>query len=340
MRTSGTLARTGCVLGALLACAAAANLLGSGEARAATGRLYVKSRPFRARVYLDGEAEPRGTTPCLLRGVPVGRHVLRARLAGYVDVTQEVEVTGGAMGRATLVFTTKTADGVGPDTPAEPEDTSPGSDEPPKYIEIDCPFCGGTGLLQEIGCSACEAAGWKLGEQCNKCGARGKVRHNCLLCEGRGSVTRGGKEVTCPRCKGKGKLPCVACRGAGKLKRPNPERLSRPTAPCPHCAGTGFESEVKCLRCSGRGKLASAPRSAFGSTIGGFGSSGGMTRPTWFDCPFCGGDGKGPPVCRRCRGVGIVGADKARIICQACFGSGRVYSPCRYCRGKGWIKTK
>ena len=58
------------------------------------------------------------------------------------------------------------------------------------------------------------------------------------------------------------------------------------------------------------------------------------------ECPFCGGDGKGPPVCPRCRGAGCLSPEKNPTICPTCFGTGQQFRPCRYCRGKGWIKTK
>ncbi len=354
------LSRGVCVLAVLLVWAV--------PVRAATGRLYVKSKPRGARIYLDGETEPRAKTPCFLRNLEVGIHLLRATLDGYADVVEEVEVTEGKMARAALEFTAETTGGDAeggddadppatdrsPDKssgsadgdPAETKGPSSASrpDKPPKYIDVDCHICDGTGLLQQTTCPACAGTGWKAGRQCGECGGKGRVEHKCAACKGEGTVVVRGKEGTCGRCRGKGKMPCLPCRGTGKLKRRNPARSRRSTTPCPRCAGTGFEQHARCLTCSGRGTLTSGEGTiAGGGGVTGRGRGrgrgrGGIRRTVVnFDCPFCGGDGAGPPMCRACRGLGLVGPDKAKVTCSKCFGTGRVYRPCRACAGRGWI---
>lgn len=357
-----------CVLGAALVWMVPARAAG-------TGRLHVKSTPRGARVYLDDDTEPRARTPCLLRDVPAGSRLLRASLAGYADVTEEVEVPEGATGRAILTFTAPTAGGAaiskgegavpapaaagpsGEATGGEPppaEDTSPDDateaekgtspktlsrkDEISKYIGIDCMVCRGTGLIQTMGCPKCEGTGYAGFMRCRECGGTGRAEHKCPACGGGGTVVYAGKEGICAVCRGKGKFPCRLCGATGRLKRPNPERAGRPTKPCPNCEGTGFESKVKCLRCSGKGKISRG----MGSSGGRFGSGGGrgMAGLLDIDCPSCGGDGVGPPICRKCRGSGVKNPYKNPVPCQACSGTGQEFRPCRGCRGVGWILSK
>ena len=355
------LPRASCVLGLVLASAVSACLLPHRQARAAaTGRLYVKSRPSRATVYLDEETESRGETPCLLGGLPPGTHVVRAHLAGYADVSREVEVRAGAMGRLVLTFGAKLADdggaesgeaAVGPDLQGDlqGESTEPAAavpdeetaeadeppeashaaasatDRPPKQIDVDCPVCRGTGMLQDVACPRCNGTGWDGIDRCGKCGMSRRVEYDCPACGGAGVVVRGGREADCRSCKGKGKPPCPLCRGKGKLKRRNRASSSKPTMTCPYCGGSGFEEQMKCLRCSGKGKYI---------------PHGGGWVVLHVDCPFCGGDGRGPPLCRRCRGSGLVGTSRTRVPCAGCFGTGRLFPACRACRGKGWIVSK
>jgi hypothetical protein len=333
--------RAVCALSILVAFAVPARAAG-------TGRLLVRSDPRGARIYLDEDTEPRAKAPCLLRDIPAGVHVLRARLDGYADLSREVEVSDGELGRLTLTLTAGTTeeagdvDEPGPSTvdpgsdpsvePPERSDPAPdeagdigaGDDAPPKYVEVDCPVCRGAGLLQEMGCPECEGKGYVGRRRCNECDGRGRAKHQCSACKGEGGIVHGGREATCPRCGGKGKLPCGLCRGSGKLKRLYPDYSGKPTKPCPHCDGSGFENRQKCLRCSGNGTV-SLGRRRGRRTVG---------------CPSCGGDGVGPPRCRRCRGSGLSGSEGALSVCLPCFGTGREFPPCRSCKGQGWIRAR
>ena len=76
------------VLGGVIACRLSAGA-------ADVGKLYVKSKPGRASVYLDQETDSRGNTPCYIRGVPVGEHTVRVHLSGYADVSEVVDVAAG-----------------------------------------------------------------------------------------------------------------------------------------------------------------------------------------------------------------------------------------------------
>ena len=349
-------------------CVLAVSFVWAVPVRAGTGRLYVRSKPRGARVYLDDETEPRAKTPCFLKDLEAGIHVLRASLEGYADVVEEVEVAEGKMARAALEFTSEAkagdaeggdeadparrsgplrgaddaaaTDGSADDDPAETKGPSSAgrAERPPKYIEVDCHICGGAGLLQQTTCPACAGTGHLAGRQCGECGGRSMAEHKCAACKGEGTVVFKGKQGTCARCKGKGKLPCLPCRGTGKLKRHNPARSRKPTTPCPHCVGTGFDNMDRCLPCGGKGTMASAERTQTSSRR----LRGRRTtlRVLTFDCPFCEGDGAGPRICRACRGLGLVGPDKAKVTCSACIGTGRTYRPCRGCAGRGWVISK
>jgi DnaJ-class molecular chaperone len=346
MTSRRTLSWALCALGLLAGFA-------DGARAAGTGRLFVKSKPSGAQVFLDDEEEPRGKTPCILRKIPPGTHVLRARLDGHQDASKEIEVQEGALGRASFAFTAGPGGegeaGAAPDTeetdaPPEPAgaaeaddeadaltetgDASSEEDETPKHIEVDCPVCDGSGLLQWMGCAACNGSGYDGYTRCGECNGTRKVECNCPYCRGEGVLVRGGSQKDCPKCRGKGKLPCPMCRGKGKLKRANPEFSGKPTMPCPYCDASGFDSNARCLRCSGQGTHVSGER------------SGRIFTYVKVDCPFCGGDGKGPPVCRKCRGAGVVDIKKNPAPCQPCFGTGRLFRPCKACRGQGWIRAR
>ena len=351
MRNTPLLSRSACALGLLWVCAAFPD---DGLA-AEDGRVFVRSRPSGARVFLDDETEPRGKTPCIVRNVPPGTHVMRASLDGYADVTQEIEVDAGALSRASLVFATtasakepgEVAEGEPAKAPAETErerepaeeaadtteetttetgDEAPESDEPPKYVHVDCLVCRGTGLLQEMGCATCVGTGWEGVYRCPDCRGKRRVEFDCPYCKGAGALVRGGKQIECSKCKGKGKLPCPLCRGKGKLKRKNPEYSGKSAMPCPYCQGSGFGGNVKCIRCAGRGNWTPM--------------SGGMYIVGRVNCEFCGGDGEGPPLCRRCRGAGVLSPKRNPVICGPCFGTGRQFPPCRACAGNGWIRPR
>ena len=333
--------RAVCVLCVLVVFAVSARAAG-------TGRVLVRSDPRGARVYLDEDTEPRAKTPCLLRDLPAGVHVVRARLDGYADLSREVEVSDGELGRLTLTFAAGPTEEAGtldepgssltdpspgplaegPEradpAPDEAEDTGAADKAPPKHIKVDCPVCRATGLLQEMGCPECVGKGYVGRRRCGECDGKGRAQHECSACEGEGGIVRGGREVTCPRCNGKGKLPCGFCRRSGKLKRRNPDYSGKPTKPCPHCEGSGFENRQKCLSCSGNGTITYGRR----------------RRRRTVDCLSCGGDGIGPPRCRRCRGAGVVNPEKNPSACLPCFGTGREFPPCRSCKGQGWIRAR
>ncbi len=290
-------------------------------------RDYMK---VKGRLTVARGAGPVGSTTSSGRrgGDPLARFAMR-----FERLDRE---SGGAPppGGASLVLAAKAgggderepADDAADDAGETATGTGDEADGPPKYIYVDCPVCHGTGLLQEMGCPICTGTGWDGINRCANCGGTRRVKHNCPYCRGSGSLVRGGKGTECPRCKGKGKLACPKCRGEGNLKRENPEFSGKPTMPCPYCEGGGFTSDTTCIRCGGKGKY--VPREGRSFII------------SHVNCPFCGGDGKGPPLCPRCRGAGVRGHGKNAAICTSCLGTGRQFLPCRACRGNGWIPTK
>lgn len=67
---------------------------------AATGDVYVDSRPRGARVFIDGKEV--GVTPLTLTGQAVGSHVVRLELADHQSPTVTTEVTAQKTARVTL----------------------------------------------------------------------------------------------------------------------------------------------------------------------------------------------------------------------------------------------
>jgi DnaJ-class molecular chaperone len=196
----------------------------------------------------------------------------------------------------------------------------------PKTIEVHCPVCKGDCVIDEIGCPRCGRIGFMGIERCGHCAGRGVIDYNCLGCRGHGVVlVKGGEEQKCRRCVGKGHPPCPACRGLGKIEQPNPKFLGRPTRTCVNCNGSGFAQKLKCRRCSGKGTVRLSTER--GDTI------------YYMDvtCPMCGGDGVGPPVCRRCAGKGCTGSNKAPKFCASCCGTGHSFTRCGTCGGRGWF---
>jgi hypothetical protein len=67
---------------------------------AATGAIYVDSRPRGARVFIDGKEV--GVTPLTLEAQPVGSHVVRLELADHQPVTTTTQVVGQKTAPVTL----------------------------------------------------------------------------------------------------------------------------------------------------------------------------------------------------------------------------------------------
>ena len=102
-----------------------------------------------------------------------------------------------------------------------------------KQVEVQCPFCKGSGLdplkvMSSI--SNCPACGGKKASTledplhecafCRGSGVHPYTRMTCTACLGKGAVTLAGPAETCPRCGGTGanghdRMPCAACKGIG-----------------------------------------------------------------------------------------------------------------------------
>ena len=325
----------------------AAALFIAADARAENGRLIVKSTPPGASVYLDEDAEPRGVTPLELAGVSPGLHKIRISLAKHDDQKRGFYLV--ANGERALDFTLQPSEGEapgtnvpglelvpGPEPKPGPEKKKPAfekKEKVPKTIDVECPACKGSCLLETIGCSYCRGTGYAGGGQCEKCNGSSRVDYPCPYCKGKGKLVVGGKERECPKCRGKGHLPCPLCKGSGTIKRPNPAAASYPTKPCPRCDGTGFLKEAKCLFCGGGGKIR-----VIISTSGGTGWGDGIREEV--SCPYCNGTGKGPPLCRRCQGRGYKGSREKARPCPHCFGTGLSFVPCPACRGRGYVRSR
>lgn len=335
-------------LAALAGILAGACLAGA-DARAAGGKVIVGSDPPGASVYVDSEAEPRGVTPLDLTKMATGLHKVRVSLAGYVEQKRGFYLAPG--GEREFDFTLRA---VGEDAPKpvaprrEPKpEPEPKEDRPvfkkeektPKTIDVECPVCRGSKVMDKMGCITCGGTGYAGIDQCKKCGGSRRVDYPCPYCGGEGKLILGGKERECPKCKGEGNLPCPACRGSGTIKRANPEAAKYPIVECRYCNATGFLLEAKCTFCGGDGEMWIG-RSDISTTQGGgaFGGSSGTRQKV--SCPYCNGEGKGAPLCRRCRGRAFQGSGKTARPCTTCYGTGLSFIPCPACRGKAYVRSR
>jgi len=303
------------------------------EARPAGLRVVVE--PAGARVFLDGKEIPAGETAEL----PPGDHKVRVEREGYEPWETAVHLLPGRTRTLEVRLRKKPelppAASSSPAVPAgrastrapEKKEEKPAAKPPakvPKFIEVDCWVCGGTGHLQTMPCQACGGKGWIGFRPCQECNRTGRVEAVCPFCGGEGTINRGGRQVECPKCGGTGKPICPRCQGTGKLKRLNPAAYKGATRPCPRCDGTGRVIHQKCPICGGTGISRSFGGGRWGTRFN-------------IPCYYCKGKGEGPPPCPRCQGTGLVGPDKNRVICPLCFGTGQREVPCPFCKGQGWV---
>ena len=331
----------------------AAACLAGADARAEGGKVTVKSSPPGAGVYLDNEEGPRGVTPLDIVGIATGLHKVRVSLAGYAVQRRGFYLAPG--GERVFSFSLKAAgdDEPRPVAPRREPRPAPAPEEKkpifekeeeavPKTIDVDCPVCRGSKVMDKMGCTTCKGTGYLDVNQCSKCSGSRRVDYPCPYCRGEGRFVAGGKERECPKCKGEGHLPCPACKGAGTIKRANPEAARYPTADCPYCKATGFLPEAKCTFCGGDGEMWIG-RSDAGSNQGGGvfgGTRGGFSNRQKVPCPYCNGEGKGAPLCRRCQGRAFQGSGKTARPCSACYGTGLSFIPCPACRGRAYVRSK
>lgn len=340
------------VLGGVLA---AACFAGS-DARAAGGKVTIASTPPGASVYLDNEVERRGETPLEITGIAAGMHKIRVSLPGRADQRRGFYLTDG--GKREFSFTLRAAGEEAPKRVTPRRDPKPDpKPEPredpserekkekiPKTIDVECPFCRGSKVMDKMGCFTCKSTGYIDINSCSKCEGSRRIDYACPFCAGKGVLASGGKERDCPKCRGEGNLPCPPCRGAGTIRRANPEAARYTTADCPYCNATGFLPEAKCTYCGGDGEMwigrsdTTTNQGGGGGVLGRSGGRYGTRRQV--SCPYCGGEGKGAPLCRRCQGRGFQGYGRTGRPCSSCFGTGLSFIPCRGCSGRAYVKAR
>jgi hypothetical protein len=294
-----------------------------------TAKLIVTSNPPGATVFVDGRET--GLTPATV-DLATGPHEVRITLAGHHDETRAVRIAPGSNSLTVDLL----AEAATPAPAAAPAPVSAPAPEIPKTIDVDCPGCKGTGIIKQIGCTTCHGDGHVMATSCSKCGGALRIDFPCPYCQGRGVLTAGGRSAECRFGDGKGYLPCMGCKGTGKIQRPNPEAAGYATESCPTCTGSGYvEQEVQCRKCGGRGVMVSAVGSQYWSP-----GTGGVRTTRTFSCPWCGGDGKGPPLCGACHGKGYVGGDRQPRPCPRCLATGREFVRCPSCGGRGWVRAR
>jgi hypothetical protein len=278
--------------------------------------LRISSTPPGATVWVD--SIHRGTTPLTLTDLGPGTHSIVLKLAGHEEHKERAQLVIGRPHTvvATLARNAKAA----ARTPEEPEPFDPA-------VHRHCPYCEGKGLIKKHGCSACRRVGHKrmTRTKCAKCHGSGEVSCSCPRCAGAGHMRTGKK---CSLCRGKGALPCVGCRGTGRIAALKPS-TTHMTASCTLCDGSGFEQNTRCTVCGATGKIQVTTRVT--------------SKATYYmehACKLCGGDGKGPPICRACRGMGFTGSHPKVHVCVRCCGTGHVHARCNGCGGRGYVRVR
>ena len=207
--------------------------------------------------------------------------------------------------------------------------------------EVDCPHCGGRGLVGLVGdfCRYCKGScvvseakrdAYDVDDidevpcpRCNGRGMTGLVSDLCAYCHGSCFISHAKAEayeedeideVLCPRCDGKGTTGlvgdyCAYCKGSctvsqAKKEAYDPEEIDE--IDCPHCAGrgvTGLRGDF-CAFCKGSCLVSTAKCDSYD--------------PSEIDeveCPRCGGKGTTGFVgdtCALCKGSCVVSEEKAK----------------------------
>lgn len=297
---------------------------GNEEAAEGEGDASIETTPAGATVWVD--TVERGKSPVTVSGLSAGTHRLVAVLDGYELVEEEFAVNAGEVQRVNITLRKEGA------ASEEGDDTTPlaadgnDSDEIPAKIDVDCPYCKGSGKIESIGCGTCVGCGYILPNKCRDCSGTGRVTYKCAACEGVGLDAMG---KPCRYCGGRGAPPCRMCKGRGKVPKPNPLASSTPTRPCIACDGAGWEQHLRCGACNGAGEKLGQSR-----------VQGRLLYYGNVPCLSCGGDGEGPPICNGCSGRGYAGSPKRRVPCLKCQGSGHLYTPCSACRGRGYLSSR
>jgi DnaJ-class molecular chaperone len=301
--------------------------------------LAITSEPSDAKVFINGKEM--GVTPLSVGNQPRGTIAIMVSLKGYRTFTKILNLTPGVnyiqaklvpAGGAAVVKKDPESEkkpSTDPVPPKRPEE------EVPKTIQVKCPACSGSGLTKEIGCHHCQTTGHGSAmrgfQGCGECASKGWRENTCVLCRGEKRVRhRSRGEIDCPSCKGMGVPPCPVCKGDGELSRPNPDRASYPTKPCPSCAGTAVVRLVKCWECAGKGSVTMQPPVDITTNR--------LPPKITAKCGACRGKGQRPSKCRGCKSRGYVSTRPPIMPCRMCFGSGASYPPCRTCSGRGYVR--
>lgn len=87
--------------------------------------------------------------------------------------------------------------------------------------KIECAQCGGDAEV-EVRCQDCGGTGKVNGNECRKCSGNGVVDEKCNRCS--------NGQLTCPACRGSGRVDCHLCDGTG---------IKKSTRICDVCDGHG-----------------------------------------------------------------------------------------------------
>lgn len=198
-----------------------------------------------------------------------------------------------------------------------------------------------------------EAASRSLGQFTTQNGPKGAVEHvKALAAAFKKAVyckeCKDGK-ISCPDCKGKGKLDlkCTKCGGEGRSKPPGAVGGKTDlTVKCRDCDGQGFFKGAGCPGCAKTGQK-NCP-ACMGRPWHERKCSVPECRDGRIRCTACGGKGKTNPKCTDCDGkgrsrpAGAVGGTDLLVKCRTCDGKGHLAEDlkCTACGTNGFVPCK
>jgi len=322
------------------------SLFASFQSSADTVMVMMQSDPSGAKVFVDGSADSKGTTPCAVE-VSVGEHKAKFVLDGYQpdEKTFTAKPTGGVTVKSVLkplraLFTVKTVPShatVYIDGTEKGKTPVIGTSLDPGDHEIRMDLAGYASVTQTVSVQLGEhkVIDIKLEKSSEPppppptpketAGSAPANQPADATATAPADTTQNKPADTTAPVKPPKliQVPCWVCEGTGLLQ----------SMGCPKCGGKGWEGINPCANCGGSRRIPLTCKACNGTgKIVGEGREG--------VCGVCGG--KGAPPCPYCKGTGKTPRMNPEAYngptqtCPSCTGSGReMHGKCKICGGKG-----
>jgi len=304
--------------------------------------VMMQSDPAGAKVFVDGGADPKGTSPCAV-DVTVGEHKAKFVLDGYQpeEKTFTAKPTGGVTVKVTLkplraLLSVKTVPSravVYVDGAEKGKTPVLGTSLDPGDHEVRMDLAGYASVTQTVSVQLGEHKVLdikleKSSEPPPPPPAPKETPGSASAGQTADSTAAGTPDkpadASAPAKPPKVvQVPCWICEGSGLLQ----------SMGCPKCSGKGYDGINPCPNCAGSRRVPLTCRACGGTgKIVGEGREG--------VCAACGG--KGAPACPYCKATGKVPRANPEAYngptqtCPSCTGSGRdMHSKCKICGTKG-----